>query len=441
MKIIQAGWVCPVSRPPIRDAAVVVEDGKIVEIRTGTSDDVDPADSYPNSAILPGFVNAHIHLELTVLRGYLENLPFEQWLRRLTRIKYEHLFYQDLLVSARLGGLECLLAGVTTVGEVMDIGTGWDAMIELGLRGVAYQEVFGPATEQADVAMNDLEDRVRRARDRETRTQRVGVSPHAPFTVSETLYERVRDLAASQSLPVAVHIAESENEATFVREGTGPFADSWTSRDIPVVAHGTGPVGYLDGLGLLGEETLAIHAIQSSQSEIDRMAEAGTSVVHCPKSNMKLGHQIAPLTEFVAAGVTVGLGTDSVASNNSVDMFEEMRLAIYLQRNRTGDSEDLSSEQALRMATLDGARCLGLEEHVGSLEAGKFADLAVVDLSDPALAPIYDPVDAIVFAASRKNVLATYLGGERVDVDPSVTVNEAQAIARRLEKLEFDDEL
>jgi len=439
MKIIQAGWVCPVSGPPVRNAAVVIEGGKIVEIRSGTSAGIEATDSYPNAAILPGFVNAHIHLELTILRGYLEDLPFERWLRKLTRAKYEHLFYQDLLVSARLGGVECLLAGVTTVGEVMDIGTGWEAMVELGLRGIAFQEVFGPAQAQADAAMMDLEDRVRRARGRETGTQRIGVSPHAPFTVSEELYTRACDLAASQSLRVAVHIAESQDEVDFVRDGSGPFAVNWNGRDIPVVAHGIGPVGYLDRLGLLGDRTLAVHAIHSDKAEIDRMAELGTSVVHCPKSNMKLGHQIAPLTEFIAAGVTVGLGTDSVASNNSVDMFEEMRMAIYLQRNRTGSSREPSAEQVLRMATLGGARCLGLEAQVGSLESGKLADLAVVDLGDPALRPIYDPVDAIVFSGSRKNVLATYLGGERVDVDSSVTVNEAQAIAHRLAKLEIEE--
>jgi cytosine/adenosine deaminase-related metal-dependent hydrolase len=441
MKIIQAGWVCPVSGPPVRDAEVVVDKGKIVEVRSGLSTSVESRDSYPNAAILPGFVNAHTHLELTVLRGFLENLPFEQWLRRLTRAKYEHLFYQDLLVSARLGAMECLLAGVTTVGEVMDIGTGWDAMIELGLGGIAYQEVFGPSDEQADVAMNDLEERLRRARDRETQTQRLGVSPHAPFTVSETLYRRVRDLASSQSLPIAVHVAESEDEVAFVREGTGPFALNWKGRDIPLVAHGTGPLAYLDRLGMLGERTLAIHAIHSSPAEIGRMADVGTSVVHCPKSNMKLGHQIAPVTEFIAAGVTVGLGTDSVASNNNVDMFEEMRMAIYLQRTRTGNSQELGARQVLRMATLNGAQCLGLEDQVGSLEAGKLADLVLVDLSDPALSPVYDPVDAIVFSGSRKNVVATYLGGERVEVDPRATIHEAQAIAHRLEKLEIEDGL
>jgi cytosine/adenosine deaminase-related metal-dependent hydrolase len=439
MKIIQADWVCPVSGPPIRDAQIVIDGDTIIEVGPRTASSTDQVETYPNAAILPGLVNAHTHLELTVLRGFLENLPFDQWLRRLTRTKYEHLFYQDLLVSSRLGAMECLLAGVTTVGEVMDIGTGWDAMIEQGLRGVAYQEVFGPATEQSDRAMAKLTERVAQARGKESGAQRVGVSPHAPFTVSEKLYRAVEELARSQELPIGVHIAESEDEVSFVRDGAGAFANNWQSRDIPVVAHGVGPVAYLDKMGLIGNRTLAIHAIHASPDEIVRMAEQGTTVVHCPKSNMKLGHRIAPVADFLAAGVTVGLGTDSVASNNNVDMFEEMRTAIFLQRNRTGNPQKLSAATALRMATLDGARCLGLEAQVGSIESGKLADLAVVDLGDPALSPVYDPVDAIVYSASRKNVLATYLGGERVQVDASSTINEAAAIARRLQGIKFDD--
>ena len=163
--IARASWVCPVSGPPIEDGAVVVEDGHFIEVLEGArvrAADID--ESFPGCALLPGLVNAHTHLELTVLRGFLENLSFPDWIRRLTRTKYEALSVDDLAISARLGAMECLQAGVTAIGEVMDIGTGWDIMRELGMRGVAYQEVFGPGEERAAGAMAELKEKVTRAR-------------------------------------------------------------------------------------------------------------------------------------------------------------------------------------------------------------------------------------------------------------------------------------
>ena len=182
----------------------------------------------------------------------------------------------------------------------------------------------------------------------------------------------------------------------------------------------------------LGRGTLAIHAIHAETLEIGRLAESGAGVVHCPKSNLKLGHAIAPVREFLDAGVPVGLGTDSVASNNNVDMFEEMRLAVYLQRSRARNPRELTASDALEMATMGGARCLGLEDQLGSIEAGKLADFIVVDLTGPALNPVYDPIETIVYSAGRGNVAATFLAGKRVRIDTGPTIDDARAIAARL---------
>ena len=434
MKALQADWICPVSSPPLRNGTVLVEKGRIVEVGRKLSVDL-PRESFPGCAILPGLVNTHIHLELTLLRGFLKNLRFPEWIRRLTRTKYEFMSREDLLVSARLGALESLQAGVTTLGEVMDIGTGWEAMKEFGLRGVAYQEVFGPSEDTAPEALQGLQEKIEGFRSEETTTRRLGVSPHAAYTVSAALYTRVRDFAESGNLPIAVHVAESDEEGRFVRNGEGPFADYWNSRDIPVVPRRTGPIGYLDSLGVFGPETLAIHVIEASPEDIMCLKDRRVRIAHCPKSNLKLGHRIAPVSEFLAADITVGLGTDSVASNNVIDMFEEMRTTTFLQRTRSQDSTAISAERALQMATLDGARCLGLEDQVGSIESGKLADFAVVDLSEPALQPVYDPVEAIVYSANRKNVVATYLEGEQVSLDGNALVAEAEAIAARLQGL------
>ena len=439
IQAIRADWICPVASPPVPDGAVLIDGTRIVDVVATVPDGIS-VESFDGCAILPGFVNTHIHLELTVLRGFLENLPFFEWIRRLTRAKYDHLSDEDLRISAELGALECLRAGVTTVGEVTDVGAGWNAMTRSGLRGVAYQEVFGPAEASASEALEALEEKVDTLRHQASPTCRIGVSPHAPFTVSAGLYQQVRRYAARENLPIAVHLAESAAEGEFVRKGTGPFAEFLKVRGIPVSARGMTPIAYLDSLEVLGTGTLVIHAIDCDADDVARLKKNGVGIAHCPKSNLKLGHQIAPLKEFLESNIAVGLGTDSVASNNAVDMFEEMRTAAFLQRTRAGNSIDsmpISASEALHLATLGGARALGMEKDVGSLERGKLADMAVVDLNDPALQPVYDPVATMVYSANRNNVVATFLGGRRVDRDASELVSRAATIAARLKNISW----
>lgn len=433
MKAFHADWICPVAERPMSDAFLVVSDDRVVEVASLAPSEA-TIERFDGCAIVPGFVNAHTHLELTVLRGFLEGLRFHEWIRVLTKTKYA-LGRENLVLSARLGAAECVAAGVTTVGEVMDIGTGWEAMGELGLRGVAWQEVFGPAPEAVQDEVESLGEKLAARSGAVTPLRRLGVSPHAPYSVSEPLYRAVAELAAREQWLIAMHIAESVEEGRFIREGAGVFADAWRRRGIDVPVHGVGPMEYVDRLGLLGPRTLAIHAVDVSREEINRLAETKTAVAHCPTSNLKLGHGIAPLREFLDRGVPVGLGTDSVASNNAVDMFGEMRLAVYLQASRLNDPRAVTATEALTMATLGGARCLGLDAQVGSLEPGKCADFVVVDLATPATRPVYDPIDTLVFSASRANVRATFLGGVRVEVDSEELQKQAQALVPRLREI------
>ncbi len=372
---------------------------------------------FPGCAIIPGFVNAHAHLELTILRGFLEDMDFIAWIRTLTAAKQQKLTREEILVSARLGVAEMLAAGVTCVGEVMDLGVAWEAMLESGLQGIAYQELFGPADIHADDSLKGLIGKIQAMRPQETETQRLGVSPHAPFTVSPRLFRMTKDYARAENLPVTVHIAESAQEERFVRFGDGPFADRNRESGFEVDAAGCSSVAYLERCGVLDPETLLIHVIRTEESDFEILRRTGVSVVHCPKSNAKLGHGIANIVAMRDLGIRLSLGTDSVASNNVVDMFEEMREAIFMQRVRTGQFNALNASQAFRFATLGGAECLGLAQHLGSLEAGKRADFVVVDLNEPALQPVYDPIQAMVYSACRKNVRATYVAGSAVHVD------------------------
>jgi 5-methylthioadenosine/S-adenosylhomocysteine deaminase len=434
MTVFEADWVCPVISAPLPGGALQVDDGMIAGLMTAAP----PADSpgqrirFNGCAIIPGFVNAHTHLELTLLRGLLEDIDFFSWIRKVTQIKQQMLSRDEIALSARLGVLECMAAGVTCVGEVMDTGASWPAMLEYGLQGIAYQELFGPADSHVEESMSGLRQKIGAMRPLQTATQRLGVSPHAPFTVSPRLFRTVKDYCRAESLPVTVHIAESAAEERYVRYGEGPFAERNRERNFAVDAAGCSPIAYLDRLGVLDPDTLLIHAIRTGDDDLELIRRAGAAVVHCPKSNGKLAHGIARVVEMRDAGVRVGLGTDSVASNNVVDMFEEMRQAVFMQRARSGQFNALNAHAVLRMATLGGAECLGLAKHLGSLEAGKRADFVVVDLADPALQPIYDPVQSMVYSACRKNVRATYIGGKRVEADATPLLAEARAIARRL---------
>ena len=428
MTVYEADWICPVSSTPVRGGRIAVENGRIAALPPAAADVV----RFPGCAIIPGFVNAHSHIELTILRGYLDDLPFCDWIPRLTHAKYKVLSEADMLASARLGAIEMLRAGVTCLGEVMDLGTAWTAMREFGLQGIAYQEVFGPAESQVEDAIAGLRRKLAGFRQDENATLRVGVSPHAPFTVSAKLYRAVDELARSEQLPLTTHIGESEDEGMFVRWGAGVFADRWSGRGIPVEPPGCSPVAYLAQLGLLRPETLLVHAVDLEDADLQILREGRPSLAHCPKSNAKLAHGIARLSDMRETGIAIGLGTDSVASNNVVDMFEEMRSAVFQQRARTKRFDALDARTAFRMATLGGAECLGLSDQLGSLDVGKRADFVVVDLSDLALQPVFDPVEAMVYSGSRRNVRATYVGGRELKPDDSEILKAVQNGAGKL---------
>ena len=434
MTIYEADWVCPATAGPIRDGAIAVEGGHILQTAAAKNVFGSHRVRYAGCAIIPGFVNAHAHLELTILRGLLENLPFIEWIRRLTHIKYQILTRVDLKVSAQLGAIEMLRAGVTTVAEVMDVGTGWDAMIEFGLQGIAYQEVFGPAESAASESMKGLVYKIDRYRLKESSTVKIGVSPHAPYTVSRPLYEAVRDYSRKECLRMTAHVGESHEETLFVRDGAGLFAAAHAKRGINVVPRHSMPVAFMSGLDMLGPDMLLVHGVETDDHDLELIRDTGTFVVHCPKSNAKLGNATARIHDMRSRGVHVSLGTDSVASNNVIDMFEEMRSAIFQQRTLTGRIDALTAADAFRMATIEGAHSLGLEAQLGSLDAGKRADFVVVDLNGCATQPVYDPIETMVYSASRSDVRSVFLGGREVSLDDTEVLKEVRRIAEKLGK-------
>ena len=430
-----ARWVIPISAPPFEHGTVAVDDGRIRYAGPRASAPPGQDVELGEALLLPGLVNTHTHLELTALRGFLEDLDFARWIVRLNGVKRAVLDRERMLDAARFGLAEGLRAGITTYADTCDSGVAFDAMLEAGVRGIMYQEVFGPDPAARDRSLGELAAKIAALRPRQTSLVRAGVSPHAPYTVSDSLYAAVSDYALRESLPVAVHIAESEVERELVERGEGIFADGLRRRGIHIARRGRSSIDVLKRTGILDTRALLIHCVRLDDDDIDAIARHGAPVAHCPISNAKLGHGTARVLEMLAAGITVGLGSDSVASNNRMDMLAEARAAVLGQRARVAKHDVLCAKDVLALATLGGATALGLEREIGSLDVGKSADLAAFPVDECAM-PVHDPEAAAVFALPGVTAtLVTVAGRELVrdgrvaGVDPGLT-HRIEQIAR-----------
>jgi 5-methylthioadenosine/S-adenosylhomocysteine deaminase len=418
--LYHARWVVPIAEPPIEGGTVGVAGGRITYVGPRAEAPRAAQEEDLGDVILgPGLVNAHCHLELTAMRGFLEDLDFRRWILRLNAARQAVLDRDALLDSARLGVEEGIRSGITTFADTSDSGLPVRALREAGARGVVYQEVFGPDPQQCEASLAGLVEKVAGLRYLETPLVRIGVSPHAPYTVSDALFRATARFAIEQRLPVAIHIAESEYERQFVVRGVGPFADGLRQRGIDVSPRGRSPIQMLADLGVLESRPLLIHCVRVDAIDISAIADAQCSVAHCPVSNAKLGHGTAPLTELMAAGIVVGLGSDSVASNNRMDILEEARFALLAQRVKLGSSETPGAQEVLELATIEGARAIGLDGQIGTLEIGKSADLAAFDADNTR--PIQDPVTALVFSTTGARARFVAVNGNVLVRDGALT--------------------
>jgi cytosine/adenosine deaminase-related metal-dependent hydrolase len=422
---LSARWALPLDADPLQDAALLVD-------ATGRIAAIGPSGSVPNPpdartidlgdvVLLPGLVNTHTHLELGGFAPSASDRDFRNWILSIRRLKQART-PPEYLAAARRGVLECWAGGVTTLADTGDSGAVIEVLRELGGSGVAYHEVFGPHPDDCEEVFRGFTTRFAELTRFQGPRVRLGASPHAPYTVSGPLYARVATWAAERQLPLAVHLAESPAEHEFVSRNTGPFAEAWQARGIPLLhdprhrpsaplphRRTATPVTWLDQFGVLSPRTLGIHMVHVDQADISLLAERGVAIAHCPVSNAAHGHGPAPLAGFRRAGLRVGVGTDSTASVGALDLVREMRAARSLG--------GLSDTDAVTLGTLGGARALGLDREIGSLTVGKWGDVIAVRPASPSRE--FDPRQ-VALAGSPETVMLTVLGGRIVHQRPGL---------------------
>ena len=399
----------------IARGGVAVKDGRIVDLGPDERLRSRPAGQTLDARggiIMPGMVNAHTHLPMSLFRGLADDLPLEQWLNEhIFPAEAAHISPDSVALGARLSAAEMLLGGTTTCCDGYFLAHRIaEAVEEAGLRAVLGQGVIDfPAPGVADPKenINAAETFVKEWQGRSTRI-RPSIFCHAPYTCSADTLRAAKRAAEDQGVLFQIHVAETRSEARKCRE-----------------AHGCSPVQYLDRLGLLNRRTLLVHAVWVDDTDIRIIGKRGARVVHCPESNMKLASGIAPIPDMLAAGVTVALGTDGCASNNDLDLWAEMDAAAKLHKVQRLDSTVMDAGAVLRMATIEGARAIGLDKETGSLEIGKQADLIVIDTNQPHLVPMYHPRSHLVYAVHAADVRHVLIAGR-----PVVRERQLQTIDR-----------
>jgi len=429
--LVHAQWILPMDDQDsiLEDHCVVVSGGRIRAVLP--SADADSAVTAQREltltghVLIPGLINAHTHSPMTLLRGLADDLPLMTWLNQhIWPAEQRWVDPEFVLAGTRLAALEMLKSGTICFNDMYfypEVTARTAA--EAGMRAVAGMILVDFPTGYADspeeylrkgLALHD--------RFRGHALIRTAFAPHSPYAVSDQPLERVRTLADELEVPIHIHLHETRDEIVqSLRE------------------HGERPLARLERLGLLGPNLVAVHMTQLEDGEIEAVARAGSHVVHCPESNLKLASGFCPVVRLLDAGVNVALGTDGAASNNDLDLLGELRTAALLAKGVAGSASALPAYKALRMATIDGARAFGLDAETGSLEPGKAADMVALDLRDPDTQPVYNPASQLVYAAGRDQVRHVWVAGRQLirdgqptTLDPKEILEEARGWGERI---------
>ncbi len=418
--LIHARWIIPVepAGTVLEQHALAVNDGRIIDILDSTgADEHYSATSVVHldgHALLPGLINTHGHASMTLMRGLADDLPMMTWLHNHVWPTEQKWVSADFVYDGSLlACAEMLRGGVTCFNDMYFFPEETVRAVEqAGMRatiGLIVVDFPSAWAQDADDYLNkgiELHDQLHN-----NTLITTAFAPHAPYSVSDAPLQRIAMLAEELDIPVHMHVHETADEVQQAVEKNGKR-----------------PLQRLDDLGLLSPRLLAVHMTQLNNDEIKRCAETGVHVVHCPESNLKLASGFCPVHELDKAGINVALGTDGAASNNDLNMFGEMRTAALLGKGIAADASAVPAEQVLRMATINAARSLGLDEHIGSLQAGKAADFIAVQLDGIETEPVYNPVSQLVYATGRDKVTDVWVAGKHLLKDRILTTLETEEI-------------
>ena len=424
--LIAAPWTVPVtpSGTVLEDHALVVVEGKIADLlpreeataRYRASEEV----SLDSHALIPGLVNAHTHAAMTLFRGLADDVDLQTWLQ-------EHIWpaetrwIDDAFVrdGTRLAAAEMLRGGTTCFNDMYFYPeVAGQVASDAGMRACVGLIALDFPTGWADGPDRYLEKGVEvHERFRDDPLVTSAWAPHSPYTVSDGPLERIRALAHDLDIPIHIHVHETAHEVTSA-----------------LAENGERPIDRLERIGLLGPRLVAVHMTQLEAGDFPHLAERGVHVVHCPESNLKLASGLCPVGELLRAGIRLAIGTDGAASNNDLSMLGEMRTTCLLGKIVAGDASVVSAAEALEMGTLGGARSLGLQNRIGSLEPGKEADVVAIDLSPPETWPVYHPISQIVYSASAQQVSDVWVAGRRVLEDRQLLTIDLDEVSGRAEE-------
>ena len=421
--LVSARWLITATAHGVRTiehaALVFNEMGVITAI--GSSAELDQSENVtrridlPDHLLAPGLINAHCHAAMSLLRGAADDLPLERWLHeRIWPMEAELVDEAFVQTGTRLAIAEMLLGGTTTCVDMYFYSHAVArAFLAAGMRGVLALPVIDfPTRYAADADAYIAVGLLVRDEFADEALLSFALAPHAPYTVSDATFTRVLAFANELGLPVHTHLQETAQE---VKDAIAQSGERPTARHAR--------------LGALGPDFFAAHCVHLNDADIETLARHGASVVHCPSSNLKLASGLAPIAQMLAAGVNVALGTDGAASNNRLDMFEEMRLAALIGKVQANDASAVNAAQAFTMATLGGARATGLSHITGSLEIGKAADLLALSLQSPGLTPLFDPISHFVYAATRADVSDVWIAGAQRVKDHELTGTSAHTMS------------
>jgi 5-methylthioadenosine/S-adenosylhomocysteine deaminase len=420
---LDAEWIIPVEPDGVvlEKHSLIIHDGRIQAILPVADADhmFQSRERYrlPGHALMPGLVNLHTHAAMTLLRGYADDLPLMTWLQdHIWPAESRWVSPEFVHDGTRLACLEMLKGGVTCFNDMyffpevaVEAALDLKQRIAAGIIVVDFATAYAADPDgylQKGMALRDAV--------RHHPLITFCLAPHAPYSTSDKTLDKVVTYAAQLDLPVHMHVHETEDEIQQSLQN-----------------HGIRPLARLQNRGLLGPGFIAVHAVQTDETELSQLATHGCHVAHCPTSNLKLASGVAPVQAMRNKGINIGLGTDGAASNNRLDLWEDMRLAALLAKGITGAADALPAASALRMATLNGAKALGLDREIGSLVPGKQADLLAVDLSAAYTQPCYDPISQLVYSASRHEVRHVWVGGKRVVENGRCVSADEQEIIHR----------